>query len=113
MRDGRWLWLRGEKPVEVGNAERLRWRNVEYAAGVIERAWADPSDAILNGMQNGEKVSALAAGRVSGDEYTVHRCFFFRRGLVWGEVQIHGFVGQWLVTSGQPLVLNRPLVTNR
>ena len=54
--DDRWgLWLGGEEGIEAGDAIGFRGRNGEPRAEVVQRPRADPPDARLNGMEDGQQ----------------------------------------------------------
>jgi hypothetical protein len=57
----RGLHVSGKECVEVGDTESFCRRHLEYPAGVVQGARADPADAILDGVENRQQVSAFQA----------------------------------------------------
>ena len=83
----RGLRASGKKRVEIRHAESFSRRDVQFPAGVVQRTRADPADAILNGMENRQQVSAFRTGSSNG--HAVNCRDFFRRGCGSSEMQVH------------------------
>jgi hypothetical protein len=89
MEDERRLRLGSEQTVKVGNAEGYGGRNFENAAGIVQSARADPSDAILNGVEHGQKMRAPGAIGTKRDGNTVDCVLLVLSWVVLGEVKVH------------------------
>src|SRR6185312_4373754 len=69
---------RGQQRIERRHAPGVGRGHVEPRADVVERAFADPADARLHGLQRGEQLVPAGAGRVSAER---HVCIALRHAL--------------------------------
>src|SRR5271155_3024976 len=60
VRDNFWARLERKHPIERRYAVNFGGRNVQTQRNIVQRAWADPTNAILYGVQHGKQAMSPA-----------------------------------------------------